>query len=63
MAILIGIAVYIGAVVCLIAIVGASRRKQERILRERAAASHTWQPEQVDAPPLTESFATGQGDR
>lgn len=39
MAILIGIAIYLVAVICLCALVGASRAKQERCLREMKKAT------------------------
>jgi hypothetical protein len=39
MAILIGLAIYLVAVVCLCALVGASRTKQERCLREMKKAA------------------------
>ena len=50
MAILIGVAVYLVAVICLCALVGASRTKQERCLREMKKAAATDCEERVMSP-------------
>ncbi len=47
MAILVGVAVYLVAVTCLCALVGASRTKQERCLREMKKAAARDREQQV----------------